>query len=133
MKILQRLFFVVLFVALLYSGWQFVHANAGPVSVSLIGEEPKEAPLWIVLLVSFGSGVGATLALMSLRLLRSGMTTRRYRKAVDGLESEVHQLRNLPVVADEVAIRRAPGAPELSDSEDAAPADAAGAQRLPVS
>ncbi len=133
MTILRRLFFVVLFVALLYGGWQFVHANAVPVSVNLITLELSAAPLWIVLLLSFASGVAVTLALMSLRLLRSGLTTRRYRKAVDGLESEVHELRNLPVVADDLAIRSTLGAPELAYREATAPADAAGPQRLPVS
>ncbi len=29
------------------------------------------------------------------------MVTRRYRKAVRGLEAEVHQLRNLPLAAEE--------------------------------
>ena len=72
--------------------------------VSLIAVEVNAAPLWIVLLVSFGCGVAATLALMSLRLMRAGLTNRRYRKAVDGLETEVHQLRNLPVVADDASV-----------------------------
>jgi hypothetical protein len=29
------------------------------------------------------------------------MLTRRYRKTVNGLEAEVHQLRNLPLVSEE--------------------------------
>jgi hypothetical protein len=47
--------------------------------------------------------------LASLKVAQLRLATRRYRKAVHGLESEVHQLRNLPLSpapADEAALER---------------------------
>jgi hypothetical protein len=53
--------------------------------------------------VTFAAGAGAAGLLAVYRLARLGLVNRRYRKAVDGLEAEVHQLRNLPLVADATA------------------------------
>ena len=48
-------------------------------------------------------GVGAVLAvtLTLYQMAKLGLVARRYRKTVRGLESEIHQLRTLPLAAEE--------------------------------
>ena len=67
-----------------------------PVAVDfLFGEIQLE--LWEALLCAFGAGFALAGAGWLWSGLRSRMTVRRYRKAVGGLEAEIHQLRNLPL------------------------------------
>ena len=49
------------------------------------------------MLIAFGSGVGLATLLGLVRGARIRLVSRRYRKAILGLEAEVHQLRNLPL------------------------------------
>ena len=52
---------------------------------------------------SFGLGAAAATLLLLYRMAKQGLVTRRYRKTVRGLESEIHQLRNLPLAGGEGA------------------------------
>ena len=97
MKILRRLLAFALLVALGWVFYQFAKANAGIVVVDLIYAQLPEAPQWLVLIASFGLGAALATLLLLYRMARQGLVTRRYRKTVRGLESEIHQLRNLPL------------------------------------
>jgi uncharacterized integral membrane protein len=93
---LRRIVVAALFVGTLVVGWRFAHANPNPLVVDyLLGT--IDAPLWAVLLGSFGAGAIVAAALVGFHSLRLALTARRYRKLVRQLEDEVHQLRNLPL------------------------------------
>ncbi len=97
MRLARRLFAIVVFVGLLYAGWQFADNNRLGVTVNYPGGEFAERALWMVLLVAFGSGVVLTASIAAVRGARIRLVSRRYRKLVDSLQAEVHQLRSLPL------------------------------------
>jgi uncharacterized integral membrane protein len=97
MRLARRLITVVVFVALLVGGWKFANSNASPVSVRYPGGEFAARALWFVMLVAFGSGFGLAAIIAAVRGARIRLVSRRYRKLVDSLQSEVHQLRSLPL------------------------------------
>jgi hypothetical protein len=88
------------FVGALVGGWQFAGSNAAPVRIDYLAGEFGAVPLWLALAGSFGAGAAVTALALFARLTRSSLAQRRYRRTVAALESEVHQLRNLPVEAE---------------------------------
>jgi len=110
MRTVRRLLALVAFVAALVLGWRFAGANLESTRVDyLLGS--VEAPLWAVLAASFGLGA-ALLGIGALyQMARLSLTARRWRKVAQGLEKELHQLRNLPLAAPSDAPRGSAGAP----------------------
>jgi uncharacterized integral membrane protein len=100
MRLLRRSLWVIAIAALLYVGWRFPMENAEGVSISYLFGSFEAVPVWVALLAAFGAGAALATVAGSLRVAKLGLATRRYRKAVNDLESEVHQLRNLPLSAD---------------------------------
>ena len=101
MRIVRRLLLAVVVVALLYVGWRFPTENSQPIRVHYVFGSIEEVPVWAALVVSFLLGAGVAGLLAFFKVTRQGLETRRYRKAARDLESEVHQLRNLPLSAEE--------------------------------
>ena len=98
MRWVRRWIGVALIAALLIGGWSLKAGNADTVAVDfLFGEIQLE--LWEALLCAFGAGFAIAGAGWLWAALRSQMIEHRYRKAVSGLEAEIHQLRNLPLAA----------------------------------
>jgi uncharacterized integral membrane protein len=97
MRLVRRVFALVVFVGLLVGGWHFAADNSGLVTIYHLAGETGEIALWKVLLVAFGSGAGIAMVLGWVREARVRLVSRRYRKAIVGLEAEVHQLRSLPL------------------------------------
>ncbi len=96
MRWVRRWIGVALIAALLVGGWRLAHENGAPVTVSyLFGA--IALPLWEALLIFFGAGFALAGSGWLWLGVRSRMIERRYRKAVSGLEVELHQLRNLPL------------------------------------
>ena len=106
---LRRLLAVGLFVGLFVALWQFVGGNADPVDIDLLVLRIP-LPLWLALLGAFGLGALCAGASLVYQLAKRSFATRRYRKKLAGLESEIHQLRNLPLAADAEDERAPPGA-----------------------
>lgn len=98
---LRRLVFAAVIVGAIYVALRFAEHNASSVTVGYIVGEVESVSLWLALAASFGAGFLLASLISSYQLVRSGLTARRYRKAVSGLESEVHHLRNLPLSPDE--------------------------------
>jgi uncharacterized integral membrane protein len=117
MRALRRLWIVAVFVGLLVLGWRFAAANPSGVAVDLVFATLPEAPLWTVLLVAFAAGAVATGVALGLAMAVLGLENRRFRRAVGKLESEVHQLRTLPL--SEAAV--APPADDLAEVPSGAP------------
>jgi uncharacterized integral membrane protein len=94
---LLRILYVALIGALLVAAYQFTGRNTDIVAVQLFGWSSPPQPLWVLLLAAFALGFALAALLFGVRLLRSSLLTRRYRRAVSSLEAEVHQLRNEPL------------------------------------
>jgi uncharacterized integral membrane protein len=101
MTLLRRVLALLLFVALLVAGWQFADSNGATVTVDYLVGDIVDVALWRVLLSAFGLGVLVTGLALGLRLAAAGLAARRTRKELTQLESEVHQLRNLPLSESE--------------------------------
>jgi uncharacterized integral membrane protein len=97
MRLARRLLAIIVFVGLLFAGWQFADNNAQLVPVYYPGGEFAARALWVVLLAAFGSGVVLATLVAVVRGARIRLVSRRYRKLVDSLQAEVHQLRSLPL------------------------------------
>lgn len=100
MRWIRRALGLALLVAVWWIGWQFVTENQQPVSLHYVLGRAPEVALWKVVLAAFGSGAGLVALYTLWTSARSGLAARRYRKALGGLESEIHQLRNLPLAPD---------------------------------
>jgi uncharacterized integral membrane protein len=104
MQTVRRLMALFLFAGLFFIVWRFASTNATEITVELIFFQTPATPIWVVLLIAFGVGaLSAGVSLLYL-VLKKNLVARRYRKAVRGLESEIHQLRNLPLAATDSAL-----------------------------
>ena len=97
MKTVRRVVLVSVFVGLLYAGWRFAHGNGQVIRVDFVVGRSAEMALWKALISSAGLGAIMTSTFLGFSLARSRLESRRYRKALMKAESEVHQLRHLPV------------------------------------
>jgi uncharacterized integral membrane protein len=100
MRWFVRILQIGVLAALLIGGWLFASENGAPVQVSYVLGQTGEIRLWQALLSAFALGALGVGAFTLLASVRHGMVQRRYRKLVGGLESELHQLRNLPLSPD---------------------------------
>ena len=103
MVLIRRLLAAVIFTAMLVAGWKFAAGNAVDVDIDVLAMRVTEVKLWLALLTAFAAGIGVAGTLGVLALAKSGMVARRYRRTVAGLESEVHQLRNIPLASADPA------------------------------
>lgn len=110
MRALRRLLLLALFVGLFWVAWQFTHRNEGTVQVDLLVGRTPPLSLWAVLIGAFCVGAASAGAGLLFQLAKKSVATRRYRKTVAGLESEIHQLRNLPLAGAEAGLGPAPDA-----------------------
>jgi uncharacterized integral membrane protein len=101
MRLVRRLLAFGAFVGLLVGGWHFAAHNSALVTVYHPAGEIGEVKLWKALLIAFCSGAGIAAVVGLVREARIRLVSRRYRKAVVGLEAEVHQLRSLPLSEEE--------------------------------
>ncbi|MGE4609767.1 MAG: LapA family protein [Myxococcota bacterium] len=97
MILARRLISLVVFVALLVGGWYFAANNSESVVVRYPGGVSGEFRMWVALAGTFGVGVVLTALIAIYRGARMRLVMRRYRKMLDDLQAEIHQLRNLPL------------------------------------
>jgi len=100
MRWVRRILLLALLVALPVGVHLFVTRNAEVVPLDFLAVRFEGVAVWIALLCAFGAGVAVTVPIAMLRGARLRLETRRYRKATRDLESEVHQLRNLPLAPE---------------------------------
>jgi uncharacterized integral membrane protein len=100
MRNLRRLLVLAALAAVLWVGWRFAGSNSGPVSVDYLFGRAEDVSLWLALVVAFALGALVSGTLGVYQVAKLGLLARRYRKAASGLESEIHQLRNLPLASD---------------------------------
>ena len=103
MRWFRRLLWIGALGALLVGGWLFAARNDVPVRVHYLLGETLDLALWKALVAAFAAGAVSVGAFTVFAAMRHGLLQRRYRKLISGLESEVHQLRNLPLAPDSEA------------------------------
>ena len=108
MVLLRRALLALVFVAVLIGGWRFAVQNSAQVTVSYLAGETPSVALWLALLAAFALGAGIAALFSGFSLARAGLLARHYRKTVAGLEGEVHQLRNLPLVDEDPTLPEEP-------------------------
>lgn len=100
---------VLVFVALLVVGWRFAHQNESAVSVHYLFGQTSEMALWKIIGLATSAGAVCVGVVMGWALLRARFEARGYRKKMLAFESEVHQLRHLPVAGGKKAKKKASG------------------------
>src|SRR5688572_11306478 len=108
MKMLRRVLVVAVFGALFVAAWRFVDGNGAPTNLDLVFFDLHSVPLWSALLGAFLLGAASAGASLVYGLAKRSFAARRYRKELAGLESEIHQLRNLPLAAPDAGGGPAP-------------------------
>lgn len=98
MQWLRRLAWLALLLALLWHGVSFRSGNARPIDLDLVWLRVQNIEVWWALLLSAGVGALFAGAGLGFAWMRLRIVNRRYRKLIERLESEVHQLRSLPLV-----------------------------------
>ena len=107
---IRRLVPMLVGAGLLYLAWRLINANADDVKVDfLLGR--LDLSLWQALGTSFLLGAAMVGLYTVYQMARGGLVSRRYRKQLSNLETEVHQLRNLPLAPQEASL------PELGGFE----------------
>ena len=94
---------LALFVGALWLGWAFRSANAQAIDVDLIWFRIPQQELWWSLFLAAGAGASAAAFILGFAWLRIRLLNRRYKKAIRRLESELHQMRSLPLVSSDDA------------------------------
>jgi uncharacterized integral membrane protein len=112
MRWVRRALLVALLVGVMIGGWRFAAENQEPVRLHYVAGEFAELALWKVVLGAFFAGAGLVGLFAGISSAKKGLITRRYRKAIGGLEAEVHQLRNLPLAPESEASGVAVGPPQ---------------------
>lgn len=127
MKWLRRLFFVAIVVGIVWVGVLFSRANATPLDIDLLLRTIPAVPAWLGLIGSVAVGAALAFLLSGFELAKQGLVSRRYRKRIDSLEAEVHQLRTLPLSDAVGGDIRPPAiaAERAAEPSKAAPGDAA--------
>lgn len=100
MASLRRILQAAVAIAVLVIGWTFAAANSESVRVSLLFGEALTVPLWTALVAGFAAGALVCGVWSGIKLAQLSLLSRRYRRAVQRLEGEVQQLRNLPLASD---------------------------------
>ena len=104
MQTFRRLLALALFVGLFVVAWRFASANATEIEIDLLLLQLPAVPIWVALLSAIGLGALSAALSLGYQVIKKNLLTRRYRKTVKSLESEIHQLRNLPLAGTDSAL-----------------------------
>jgi uncharacterized membrane protein YciS (DUF1049 family) len=94
-----------LFVGMLSVGWMFRDRNSNSIDLELIWFQVSDIEIWWVILVAMALGGGLAAMPLSFAWLRSRLLNMRYRRAIKRLESELHEMRSLPLADNQPELR----------------------------
>ena len=101
MVYVRRLLLFLVFAGVACIAYVFPTSNTEPIALGFdwFGASYRlpEVPVWVIVSIAYVFGVGTATAALTWKILKQSLAGRRYRKTVAGLESEIHQLRNLPL------------------------------------
>lgn len=97
MEWVRRLILLAIFVGLLVAGWSLAARNGATLDVDGIVFQVEGVRVWVALGIVFMAGAVTAAFLLSVPLARGRLMQRRYRREMNALEAEVHQLRNVPL------------------------------------
>ncbi len=100
MRWIRRLVSLALFVAILVGGWLFAKENHELLTIHYLAGDLAGVPQWLALIGVFAAGVVLAAIFFLYQLTKARLVTRRYRRDTRRLESEIHQLRNLPLMGE---------------------------------
>jgi len=127
MVLVRRLLLALVFAGVACLAYVFPTSNSEPVALGFEWFDQTwrlpAVPVWVVVSVAYLLGVGTATAALTWKILKQGLAGRRYRKAVAGLESEIHQLRNLPLEGSDAV----GSDPALASGDPAGPSTKPGA------
>ena len=103
-----------LFVGMLWLGWSFRVGNETPIDLDLVWVRFPNVELWRVILSAIAFGASASALGVGFAWLRSRLLNRRYQRTIRRLESELHELRSLPLTGSEPPL--VASAPEQTSS-----------------
>lgn len=101
MRTARRLLALALVVGGAVVVYRFVQANETEVPVHLVAVELGPVPVSLALAVAFAAGLVLGAGGLLYSAARNALTARRYRKALEALERELHELRSLPLADEE--------------------------------
>jgi len=104
MQTVRRLLVIALFAGLFVVAWRFASANATEIQIDLLLLQLPAVPIWVALLTAVGLGALSAVVSLGYQVIKKNLLARRYRKKVRSLESEIHQLRNLPLAGTDSAL-----------------------------
>jgi hypothetical protein len=108
MQTVRRLLALALFVGLFAVAWRFATSNESEIRIDLLLIRTPPVAVWVALVVAFALGALSASVSLGYEVIKRSLIARRYRRVAAGLESEIHQLRNLPLVgADSASTSRA--------------------------
>jgi uncharacterized membrane protein YciS (DUF1049 family) len=96
-RLLVWLVLIGLFIAALWAGWTFRSSNSVRIDLELIWIRVPDVELWWVVLGSMAFGAGLATAIVGFAWLRGRLLNMRYRRAIKRLETELHEMRSLPL------------------------------------
>ena len=103
---MKRLFLWIVvvgfFVGALWVGWSFRSGNVTPIDLDLIWIRIANVEVWWVILVAIAAGAIVATSLVGFLLLRAHWLNIRYRRVIKRLESELHQMRSLPLSGSDI-------------------------------
>lgn len=103
MQTARRLLALALFVGLFAVAWRFATSNESEIRIDLLLMRTPPVAIWLALVVAFAVGALSAGVSLGYEVIKKGLIARRYRRLAAGLESEIHQLRNLPLVGADSA------------------------------
>lgn len=86
-------------------GWMFRDRNSNSIDLELIWFQVSDIEIWWVILVAMALGGGLAVMPLSFAWLRSRLLNMRYRREIKRLESELHEMRSLPLADDQPELR----------------------------
>jgi hypothetical protein len=104
MKTARRLLALALLAGVFALAWRFASRNAAEIGIDLLLYQNAKVPIWAALSGAFGIGALSAGVVLVYQVIKKDLVARRYRKTVRSLESEIHQLRNLPLAGTDSAL-----------------------------
>ncbi|MFH1729048.1 MAG: LapA family protein [Pseudomonadota bacterium] len=94
MRLLKKVFFIVLIIAIVLILGDFVASNTQEITISFLRKPVGPIPLYLIILLSIGSGILFMILLVFFEILRSGVYITHLRRKVNKLNKKLDKVSN---------------------------------------